>query len=271
MNKILLVLLGLTVLSLLVGVAYYHNSSKNPCLGASEIPTPVYDLWVHWKTKNGKKYGNEDFTRLNIFYSNYKKVMQHQANPSRTHDIGFTKFMDLTPEEFKLKYLSSVIPQQPTETTILSTVNLPTSVDWRTAGAVTPVKDQGPCGSCWAFSTTGSLEARCYLDGFGLHEFSEQQLIDCSGSFGNQGCSGGFMNNAWDYLEKNCLAYEGEYPYAAVDNTCKYVKGRNKISTYTTIAQGNVDQLAAGIAGYLIFFHCHMYFWLHETKGKNSK
>lgn len=96
MNKILLVLLGLTVTSLLVGVAYYHNSSKNPSLGASEIPTPVYDLWVHWKTKNGKKYGDEDSTRLNIFYSNYKKVMQHQANPSRTYEMGFTKFMDLT-------------------------------------------------------------------------------------------------------------------------------------------------------------------------------
>jgi len=130
----------------------------------------------------------------------------------------------------------------------LPTANLPTGVDWRTKGAVNPIKDQGQCGSCWAFSTTGALEGRCFIDGFGLHSFSEQQLVDCSSTFGNQGCNGGLMNNAWDYLEKNCLCYEGDYPYEAVDDTCKTLKGHNKISTYTAVAAGNVDQLAAGAA-----------------------
>jgi C1A family cysteine protease len=250
MNKTLLVVLGLTLAAVFVGVTLYHHQHQDhhPLGASEEIPTAVYDLWTHWKNQNQKKYGDEDNSRLQIFYSNYKTVMTHQSNPSRTYEMGFTKFMDLTKEEFKMKYLSSYVPEQPAFVRILPTEGVPASVDWRTKGAVTPIKDQGQCGSCWAFSTTGALEGRCFLDGFGLHAFSEQQLVDCSGSFGNQGCNGGLMNNAWEYLEKNCLCYEGEYPYKAVDGTCKSKKGENKISTYTAVAEGNVNQLQAGAA-----------------------
>ena len=248
MNKTLIVLLGLALTAVLVGVGLYHRPALSLSSPSEEIPTQVYDLWGHWKRSNNKKYSTEDSARLSVFYQNYQKVLSHQSNPSRTYQMGFTKFMDLTPAEFKARYLSTHVPTQPLNVVRLPTSNLPTSVDWRTKGAVTPIKDQGQCGSCWAFSTTGSLEARCFLDGFGLHAFSEQQLVDCSGSFGNQGCSGGLMNYAWDYLEKNCLAYEGEYPYSAVDNTCQTVKGHNKISNYTAVVAGDVDQLAAGVA-----------------------
>ena len=246
MNKALLVVLLLALTAALVSLGLYSSKESTP--QTTEIPTPVYDLWTHWKVENNKKYGSEDETRVKIFYQNYQKVMAHQADPSRTYEMGFTQFMDLTPEEFKLKYLSTQVPTTPATVKILSTDGLPSSVDWRTKGAVTPIKNQGQCGSCWAFSTTGSLEGRCFLDGFGLHAFSEQQLVDCSGSYGNQGCSGGLMNNAWKYLEKNCLSYEGEYPYTAVGGTCKSKKGENKITTFTAVKAGNVDQLAAGAA-----------------------
>lgn len=247
MNKSLQILLALAITVSLVSLGLYHKSTLASS-ESSEIPTPVYDLWTHWKVKNNKKYGSEENIRLKIFYQNYQKVMSHQSNPSRTYEMGFTKFMDLTPEEFKMKYLSTKIPTSPAPVKILPTDNLPSSIDWRTKGSVSPIKDQGQCGSCWAFSTTGALEGRCFMDGFGLHAFSEQQLVDCSGSFGNQGCNGGLMNDAWDYLVKNCLSYEEEYPYEAFDGTCKTMKGENKISSYTTVNAGSVEQLAAAIA-----------------------
>lgn len=163
MNKALLVVLLLALTAALVSLGLYSSKESTP--QTTEIPTTVYDLWTHWKVENNKKYGSEDEARVKIFYQNYQKVMAHQADPSRTYEMGFTQFMDLTPEEFKLKYLSTQVPTTPATVKILSTDGLPSSVDWRTKGAVTPIKNQGQCGSCWAFSTTGSLEGRCFLDG----------------------------------------------------------------------------------------------------------
>lgn len=100
------------------------------------------------------------------------------------------------------------------------------SVDWRNQGAVTGVKNQGQCGSCWAFSTTGSVEGAYKLAGNSLTSFSEQQLVDCSGSYGNQGCNGGLMDNAFSYLESKKLMTEADYPYLAYDSTCNYNSGK---------------------------------------------
>merc|ERR1712225_137324 len=103
---------------------------------------------------------------------------------------------------------------------VFDETDAPASIDWTTKGAVTPVKNQGQCGSCWAFSTTGSTEGANFLKTGKLESFSEQELVDCAGSFGNQGCNGGLMDDGFKYIESNGDSLESDYPYTGKDGTC---------------------------------------------------
>merc|ERR1719486_1188061 len=126
-----------------------------------------------------------------------------------------------------------------------------TSVDWTTKNAVTPVKNQGQCGSCWAFSTTGSVEGANAIKTGKLESFSEQELVDCAGSFGNQGCNGGLMDNGFKYIKSKGDALESKYPYTGKTGSCSQAKttpAAVHVTGYTDVPQKNEAQLMAAVA-----------------------
>ena len=125
---------------------------------------------------------------------------------------------------------------------------LPASVDWSTTGAVTPVKDQGQCGSCWAFSSTGSIEGIAFIKTGKLTSLSEQQLMDCSGAEGNMSCNGGLMDYAFQYVITNGgLGSEASYPYTAADGTCKTVPSVTTITGFTDVPANSDTALMTAI------------------------
>jgi len=134
--------------------------------------------------------------------------------------MGLNQFTDMTNEEFKIfvhqgGYVHN--ENRPKNTTLAPKVASCSSIDWVDQGAVTPVKNQGQCGSCWSFSTTGSLEGRCKIANGQLTSLSEEALVDCdNGILKNHGCNGGSMDTALSWVaSQGGLPSESDYPYRA--------------------------------------------------------
>jgi len=196
-----------------------------PALAAT-IAVATQMSFSEWASKNGKTYStkSEIALRRSIFAANAAKVAKHNSE-GHSWSMGLNKFADLTGEEFKALYASGYRAHEKRSKNVnLSLLHAqanPASVDWSTKGAVTPIKNQEQCGSCWAFSTTGSVEGISFISTGTLPSVSEQQLVDCSGAEGNQGCNGGLMDYGFEYIIKNKgITSEAAYPYTAKDGTC---------------------------------------------------
>jgi len=215
--------------------------------------------WEAFKTVHKKQYDRQfEFVRRLIWESNLKYIQRHNLEYDlghHTYSLGMNVFGDLTFEEFKAAYLGVKLQKRNTtrDSLFMSPMNvapLPDTVDWRTKGYVTDVKDQAQCGSCWSFSATGSLEGQYFRKTGTLESFSEQQLVDCSGDFGNQGCNGGLMDQAFDYIQKNGIERESDYPYTAQDGECQSDASKvvTKVTGHVDIPQGDEAKLQEAIA-----------------------
>mmetsp|Transcript_32655 Transcript_32655/g.78487 ORF Transcript_32655/g.78487 Transcript_32655/m.78487 type:complete len:449 (+) Transcript_32655:78-1424(+) len=222
------------------------------CAAASE--------WEDFKAKYGKVYNGDDeeTKRKTIFYTNLKYIEGENAK-NLSYKLGVNEFADLTPKEFGEKYMGLRRPERPYGGAaylgrhVYSGATLPTSVDWSSQGAVTPVKNQGQCGSCWAFSTTGSLEGRNEIATGKLVSLSEQQLVDCAGSYGNQGCNGGLMDDGFKYAESAGICSESSYPYTGSDgschaSSCQVALAKGSVTGYKDVATDDEQSLMDAVA-----------------------
>ncbi|GKA38586.1 senescence-specific cysteine protease SAG39-like protein [Tanacetum coccineum] len=181
-----------------------------------------------WMARYGRVYrdNEEKEVRFKIFKDNLAYIEAFNNAGNQAYKLSINKFADQTNEEFKATRngfkLPSALRSTPTTPFRYADVTaVPSSMDWRKKGAVTPIKDQGQCGSCWAFSTIAATEGITQLTTGKLISLSEQELVDCDRSSEDQGCGGGYMDGGFTFIVKNKgINTEAAYPYKAEDATC---------------------------------------------------
>nr|XP_045606835.1 digestive cysteine proteinase 2-like [Procambarus clarkii] len=221
--------------------------------------TGTLSPWSLFKAKYGKKYQDlsEEAFRKSVFDDNQQFIDDFNekfANGEVSFSVRMNQFGDMTLEEFNavMKGYNGAQKRSSVAQHVSRDEGVPqaTDVDWRQKGAVTQVKNQEQCGSCWAFSATGSLEGQHFLKTGTLVSLSEQNLVDCSGDFGNFGCGGGLMDNAFDYIKKNeGVDTEASYPYEAKDGVCRFSKDNigATCTGYVDIQEGNETNLMTAV------------------------
>jgi C1A family cysteine protease len=218
------------------------------CL-SSFVNASLLERFKEW-TLEFKIIIENDKHEYNIFQKwieNDEYIKKFNSNINNTFSLGHNHFSGMDSNDFKEylgfnndnTFLNKKINQK---YEINNNVNLPSSVNWVEKGGVTPVKDQGQCGSCWSFSTTGSLEGAYYNKYGTLESFSEQQLVDCDNLRNggkDHGCKGGLMDNAFSWIDgNNGLCTEKDYPYVSgvtksagsCNNNCVTVKGSDIVN-----------------------------------------
>lgn len=186
-----------------------------------------------------KTYNRSEYKKRELIYSENVNYINYVNSLDLSYELGVNQFTDITHKEFnhklnvknESKYCNYYISNPPIE------------LDWRKKNVVTPVKNQQQCGSCWAFSAVVSLEGLNAIRHHKLVSLSEQELVDCSNSYSNEGCNGGWMDDAFAYVRDKGICKESEYPYKAEDGTCKKRKPVVHIKDYCDIPPNNEDLL----------------------------
>lgn len=223
------------------------------------LTTELNEHWQLFKTTYNKNYlTHEESNRRELWEAAVKMIREHNLEydmGKHTYTLGLNQYADMTNEEFRSQmngYRMASGPRNSTGTYMSPNgVNLPDSVDWRPKGYVTDVKNQLQCGSCWAFSTTGSLEGQHFKKTQKLVSLSEQNLVDCSTKQGNHGCQGGLMDYGFTYIKTNGgIDTEQSYPYTAKNGQCKFSAGNVGATDtgYMDIKSGSEGDLQSAVA-----------------------
>jgi len=197
--------------------------------------------WEDYKLEFDKRYtAEEEESKYQTWKKAVAEINLHNAQYDRTFEQGINQFTDMTDEEFAAEYLSGYEPRPENDedatTWVPSNEPIPNSVDWRSQGMVTEVKNQGACGSCYSFSATGALEGQWKKKTGSLISMSEQQIVDCSGRWGNHGCHGGRFQSSWNYIKSaGGIVSENSYPYHPSQGRC-YKRGSN-VATVRGVVQ----------------------------------
>ena len=214
--------------------------------------------FMNYIAKFGKVIADlEEFeTRLAHFIKSETEIEAHNATEAN-FKLAHNQFSDRSHEEYREMLGFVNLKDAPKNIVVLDEANGPSEVNWVTAGAVTGVKNQGQCGSCWSFSTTGSMEGAHFVATGKLESFSEQQLVDCAygRTYGSYGCNGGSMDGAMIYYETYNAELESTYPYTSGTNTakktCQYSASMDTdvaVSTKADVTSDSISQLMAAVA-----------------------
>jgi C1A family cysteine protease len=251
-----------SLLGLLYPVFFTQSVSTSTTESTSkrvDFPINENDDWIRFtqfQQRFSKRYESleELKSRFQVFGYNLRRIHLHNSDRAQNFSMDVNQFADLTPDEFKRLYIGSrkpvVVGSYGCKTFSSSASSAPASIDWRAKGAVSSVKDQGQCGSCWTFSATGAVEGAWAIAKGQLVDLSEQQLVDCATgvSYGSHGCNGGQMEGAFKYIEEHGQCALSSYAYTAKDGTCKTCSSVAHISACSDVAPNDQLSLKAAVA-----------------------
>lgn len=220
-------------------------------------PVSLDSEWENWKTTHWKEYNGlgEEAIRRAIWEKNTRLIEAHNQEYElgiHSYELGMNHLGDMTVEEVAEKMLGLQVPVESDATNTYvpdDHEKLPKSVDYRKLGYVTPIRNQGSCGSCWAFSSVGALEGQLMKTTGQLVELSPQNLVDCVKE--NDGCGGGYMTNAFNYVKTNQgIDSEEAYPYVGEDQQCAYNKSGKAAACrgFKEVQKGSERALTSAVA-----------------------